>query len=641
MTLAQEVQDAGQEIEAATAADLATLLNSNIQRFLGWPYKTISGCVVDRDSAKTEALASIVYTAPEMTTVPDAIPADLVAAVIDATDSFDLENFRAAYARVAQAKSLRKTPGPQLKGTPITTVTLGIIFAQRSALPLEALADELQRMNAETPSPAWPDMVVVASTGVINYVVQFPGQSLSGDFLPPTKEALANHTPPFYIVLVLRPTGVYTFNKLMAFLIAHLVIFSPGATLPDWSHILAGASQTAVVISGYQYTLKGELLPVPRQFYNDRYFPPPSLRLESQEGDLLSTIQFVPWQDGGMILLTGKLPLEGLMIFLGKKGLERGGVICLPPDVQISYIVPITPADFNEMLNRIQRQTNMVVRSDERKLVIQKFADEGSSSPFFARLFMGLMRLRDVVYSDSARRDKFDKPYEAVTSSLINARTTANEIVELWEQHAQKVASGKIVRVRGPAIHVDEGIDNDLRKLVEGFVNAAVRVLKQGMQDLGNELQTNIGFMFQQRGAFEAGITALQDTDRSLAEYLRQTRAWSEPLVESRNAIEHSGWTLPRVTYVQTGSGVAAVEPEVSDRPVTTFVKFMLDRLCCFVEEFTAHCLERQMPDEVTITEIPRLARLAEAPERFRLTLALGGLIRWSIAYHTTPFEET
>jgi hypothetical protein len=61
------------------------------------------------------------------------------------------------------------------------------------------------------------------------------------------------------------------------------------------------------------------------------------------------------------------------------------------------------------------------------------------------------------------------------------------------------------------------------------------------MQNLGNELQVNIGFMFKKQSAFEAGIASLQATDPLLAEYLRQTRTWSEPLIESRNAIEHNG----------------------------------------------------------------------------------------------------
>lgn len=505
---------------------------------------------------------------------------------------------------------------------------------------MENFAEELECLNAQTPSREWPDMIVVASTGTINYAVQFPGESLIGDYLPPAEGALANYTPPIYVVMVMRPAGTYTFNKMAAFLVAHLGIFTPGAKLPNFSQILEGLPKTAVTISGYQYSLGGDLVPVPRQFYNDRYMPPPPILIENQEGHLLSTIQFLPWQDGGVVLLRGKLPLDGLLIFLGKEALQKTGVVRRPPDLQISYVLPITPANFNEMLGRLQRQSNMVVRRSEPKWIIRKFADEGSSSPFMARLLMGMMRIRDIIYDDT-KRDNFDTPFDVVSSSVMNARTTAKEIASLWEVHARRVSSGEIAKLQGQTIRIDESIDKELRKEVENFLNAAVRALKQGMQNLAAELKVDIGFMFRQQEAFDRGIAALHATDPALAVYLRQTRAWSERLVQSRNDVEHNGWMLPHVNYDNTGKEITPVEPEISGQPVTQFVKFMLDRLCCFVEEFTAHCLQMRMPPQITITEIPLANRLKEAPERFGLTLGVGGLPRWTIAYHVSSFEET
>jgi len=148
-----------------------------------------------------------------------------------------------------------------------------------------------------------------------------------------------------------------------------------------------------------------------------------------------------------------------------------------------------------------------------------------------------------------------------------------------------------------------------------------VRALKRGMQGLAKELGVDTGFLFKQQPAFEAGIEALQGTDPLLAEYMRQTRTWSEPLIESRNAIEHRGWSLPRVACAQQGGSIGAIAPEILGQPFTAFIDTMLDRLCCFVEEFTAHGLQRRMVPEITVTELPLNDRPAEAPERFRLRL--------------------
>lgn len=209
--------------------------------------------------------------------------------------------------------------------------------------------------------------------------------------------------------------------------------------------------------------------------------------------------------------------------------------------MKISYILPITQVQFYEMLNRFQRQSNMVVKNDPTKWTVQKFADEGAQSPFMARLLIGITRLRDVVFPDPAGRDKFDKPYEFVTTSLMNARSTAKEVTELWEGHARRVTSGEVARLQGQAIHIDESIDKELRKQLESFLNAAVRALKQGMQNVAMEMQVNIGFLFKQQGAFDTGIAALEATDPVLAEYVRQSRIWSGRLIESRNAVEHNG----------------------------------------------------------------------------------------------------
>jgi hypothetical protein len=209
MAISQEVLEAGEQIAASAGAALAGVLNAGIERVLGWPYKVASGRIVDRDGIRTEAFATVVYTAPDKTSELDlnAVPADNAAAVIDVVENIDLAGFRAAYARIAHAKRLKKSPAPRVAGLAVTTITLGIIYSQQTLLPLEKLAEELELLNARTPSREWPDMVVVGSTGAVQYAVQFPGEpSISSEFLPPAEGALSNYTPAIYVVMVMMPT---------------------------------------------------------------------------------------------------------------------------------------------------------------------------------------------------------------------------------------------------------------------------------------------------------------------------------------------------------------------------------------------------------------------------------------------------
>lgn len=643
MAIAQEASETGRQVAAVSAGTLSAALRAGIERYVGWPYKVASASVVDTSGAASDTFAAVVYTAKEKSpaAAPTQIPGDSVAVVVDAIDSLTIDNFRAAYARIACVKRLKKSPAPKLD-TPTTTITLGVIYAQRSDLPLEVLAEELDRLNAATSSMEWPDMIVVASMGAIQYAAQFPGESLSGDYLPPAEGALNHYIPAVYVVIVLRPTGTFTFNKMMSFVVAHLGIFSPGAKLSNFTEFLDGVPKIAVVISGYQYDLKGNLNPVPRSQYQDRFVPAPPFQITDRRGQHLATIQLIPWQDGGTILLKGKLPLRGLLPFFGRQDILNAGVVTRPDDLQISYVLPITPADFSSMLNRFQQRSNMLVKQPQGQWVVQKLADEGSASPFMARLFMGLMRLRDAVYSDPVARENFDKAFDFVPTSLFTARTTAKEISEIWAGHARKVAAGEVVRRQGVAIHIDENIDKELRKQVEHFLNGAARVIKQGMQGLTAQLGVEIGFMFKKQPAFERGIATLKATDPLLADYLDKSRQmWSERLIKSRIDLEHNSWFLPRVTYDTSGANVVAVEPLIAGQPVTEFVQGMLDRVCCFVEDVTAHCIQKKMAAPITITEIPLAERRSEAPERFRLTLAVGGQPRWNIFYHSSSLEET
>ena len=110
---------------------------------------------------------------------------------IDVHQCLDLEGFRAAYARIADTKNLKKVPSPHVAGTPSTTMTLGIIYAHSVALPLERFAAEFELLTrAQMPSRQWPDMLAVGSVGAISYAAHFPGDAEMGDYLPPGKVRL-------------------------------------------------------------------------------------------------------------------------------------------------------------------------------------------------------------------------------------------------------------------------------------------------------------------------------------------------------------------------------------------------------------------------------------------------------------------
>jgi len=641
-SIAQQIHSAAEALLSAVegaGAEIGEALNSALNRLLKPPYNAMSAHIVDVEGVNTQNCSNLICASSQTKVSSDSnVPADTVACVIHAALTLTAEELGYGYERIASVKRLKRAPRTHTE-TWQTDTPLGIVFAIEANEPMEKLAERMIGLNAAYPSSEWPDMVVILTRGTINYACQFEADPIGGDFLLPNEPYFP--VMPMYVHLFGRSLGIWSFNRMCALLFMQLNIFAPGTRLPEMKEVLAGVSPYGLTLGAYQFNLKAELVPVPDQMQRERapglrHLP---FRIEDGHGGLLSHIQFIPWQEGGVLRVVGKMPLEMFLVFLGpvmkdSQKIRRG-------DGEISSVLPITRIQFAEMLGKFQRQSNMIVKPEQPSWTISKLTDEGTSSPFMARLFLGMMRLRDAVYDRGSSKDEFDKPYEVVLMTILNTRETHKQILDMLAKHKREVAEGKAARVRGHSIYVDEPIDKELRRNVDDFLGSAVRVLKEGMQKVGTALQLDIGFLFKKQAAFEAGIAKLHGIHPKLAAYLRETRKWSEPLVSSRNAVWHDGWLLPKIGYRELQGSIQVTEPEVAGQRVSDFVAYMMDRVCCFVEEVTAYGLQNKVHTSVSVTEVSLRERKPDCAERFQLALAQGGTPPWSLSYHESEFEKT
>lgn len=641
-SLADRVRANGKTIHEAAADDAGPALVVGIAEVLKFPFVVSAGRLIDTAGNKTERFACVVHAARNGAAQSEDIPADNACAVVDLVEEMGIEELRAAHARALAAKSLEKSPVPHSGKTPVATVTMTVIYARRAKVPIETIAEELQCLNEVLDHADWVDMVAVSGVAVVSYGCQFAGQASLGSFLPPAKGAKDIFSPALYIIPTMQASKEGTFNKVLAFVVSYTVFFSPGVSVPNFNDIQAGICKTVVTLPGYQHNVGGDIAPVPPEHYARLLLPPRPVLVEAKgTKELLASLIYMPWQDGGVILLKGKLPLEGLMVFSGKDALTRGGVIRTGPDSQTSYVMPIKPADFVQMMTRLRHQSNMIVRQAEPKFVMEKMADEGTRTPFMARIFMGILQLRETAYPDPKERLDADKVLDQALTPLLAARTAAQQIQEGWKTHADKVASGEAVRRNGGSFEVEIAFYRTLRKEVNSFLYDAARALKEGGQKVGKHAGIDIGFMFQNPKTYQSGLEALRRADPVLAAYVQETRdTWSERLIKARNDLDHMGWVLPRIRYEVCGRQVIAHQPQIDGMPVVEFITHMLDRVSCFTEEFLAYCFQARLPEGIEITEVPMSARPDEAPARFRLTLRDGGLPIWLLTYSARKFEE-
>jgi hypothetical protein len=636
--VAEQILKSAQEILQLShkVAEIPSAVNNFLTTFLVWPY-TAGPISIQELGTDDAVFQSAIYTSATKETREGIAPmtASRVACIFHIAHTLTVDELRTGHRRIGAAKRLKR-PAPTAVGYPVHDTPLGVVFCIDSARPLEKVAEDMMELNKTAPSTEWPDMVVVLQRGTVNYAVQIEGDKIRADFLLPNTADFP--VMPMYVHVFARALGLHSLNRLSSFLFLHLQAFSPGVKLPN-EDAVQGISTMGMTLGAYQFNLKRQLVPVPDDMRTDKGAGLRNLpfRIESREGELLSHVQFIPWQEGGAIRVIGKMPLESVLVFLGP--VMKGAQVIQQENARISSVLPISRFDFLNSLQKLQAQSNMIVKPEQPKWIVSKIADEGSSSPFVARLFIGVTQLRNQVFFDEKDRDAFDKPYESTLNALLDARATANDILRLVRDHRLKVSRGEAARLAGKTIHVD-GVHKELRKHTSDFLTSAGRSLKQGMQSVAKALGIDIGFFFKNQNAFEKGLASISSSHAELADYLRAARTWAEKLNLMRNKVEHEGWILPRVGYRESGGKIEMMEPHVEGEPVSEFVGCTLDRLCCFVEEVTVYGLRVKMDSALSVAEMPLSERDPSVPQRFRLALALGGTRLWKLVYHASSFEQ-
>lgn len=631
ISLLKRCRDGGEDLSLQLCASLGPLLSPDFRiGFVGVTGEAgnvlIERALLIYTTSSAETEDSTQYVAPET-----------VAGVLHVAQCLSKDSLAEGYALIGKVKALPGHETDSVDGW--HHVPVGMIVALDCDRPLEQLVDAIATLNADIPSTRWADAVSVLSRGIINYAVQFEGGKISGDFILPNQTGGMQFA--MYIHVMVCSLGTYTFNRTCGFLFLHLGCFSRKTSLPTSKMAMEGVPRVALNVRAYMFDATDNLVPVRDEMRQDRGYGLQLMpyRIESQRGELLSRVQFVPWLGGAAIRVYGDMPLAPFIVFLGQ--VDRSPQEMKTPDGAITNILPIGRPQFELMLARFNRQSNVVIKREQPSWTISKMADEGTSSPFMARLFLNILHLRKPALDTAADIEAFEKPYELVLMSTITLRDLARDICKLIADHRSKIEQGVGARIDGRTVHLDESIDKELRRLVESFLNSSNRVMITGMKQAAKALNLDFAFFFKKESTYLNGVASLDISDPDLAAYCRKARIWSDMLNTVRNEMEHNFWSVPRVQYGVEQGRVAMIEPEIVGRTTSDFVRFVTDRILCFVEEVCVHGMQRRMPDSISINEIPLAQRPLQCPERFRLCTSGGGMPIWKILYHDTAFDET
>jgi hypothetical protein len=599
------------------------------------------GSVLDRDGQCLLEDCVVVHDA-ESPASPS-VPLDTVAFVVECHDALELDMLAGLYERTLALKLAHKerTPATPVQAYEMTTT---VVVARDTAHTLDEIAAAMARLNATTASQQWPDMIAVLSKGVISYTALLPGAATSGMYFLAAKEFDGPaHTSPMTVQLLARPAGELTLNAVLSYGVARAAVFRPTAGVSNYVPLLKGLPTHGLPIETYEFDLSGRLQPLQAQqaFAARLNFESFSITSGKQT---LGSVKFFPRQDGAVILVEGRFPIEPILAFLSSvcPAMTAEHMRFIPRNgFSVSYVLPITRSDFLGGLSQFaQRSANIRVERHEPNIVVQQTGNEGISSPFVARMWAGLMEVRDWAVENDAKRREFDAFYEHVMAGLRDVREAGREIHRIWSTHVDAVAAGTIVSRRGAQTYFSESIDRPLSAAVDTLLIASTRTIKTALQKLTAHLGRDIGCLFKAENAFQTGLTRLAQTDPALAEYLAAARTWTEPLVTARNALEHALAATDKVEYAIDHQSVSVIEPELFGAPLIESADVTVERLLCFVEETVAHCLGTRLPAGMGVHEIPVAGRDADFPRRFQLTVRPGGLPLWVLPRRVGEFRS-
>ena len=259
-----------------------------------------------------------------------------------------------------------------------------------------------------------------------------------------------------------------------------------------------------------------------------------------------------------------------------------------------------------------------------------KVSNEPSSSPLMARLFVGLIKLRDnllIVGVPADKKDALQRSFGSAHRPLYDAveavRDAAREIVSLVSSHAEAVLSGRAIHIHGTQVDITETVNKELGQAVDKLLTQSVISTKTCLQQIMTDpLGLDIGFLFQNGPDFDRGIEGLRTAgEHAFADYLCAVRnTWHEDIQELRRQIEHEGWTLDTVRYPSSKERPAIpVFPLVLGQPVDQFAATTANRVLTFVEESVVYAIQRRHHGPVMVVEVPSELRSPDDPARFRL----------------------
>jgi hypothetical protein len=610
-------------------------------------FHATAGFVIDVDNQMSDHQDVIIYDAQSSPVYRyegdnQIVSADAVAAIMEVKSVLNKSQLENAYEKIAEVKRLKKCPISDMDqkataGSLTTTGTLGIVLGFTTDIELDTLAAHCVEFNEKYETFSRPDIVVVLDVGVINYVAEFAGMRQTGDYATATSDD--GPIPPCYVHLVSRADGAYSLNRLFTHLISHLAFYPRRPSIPPFSVLLEGTSSINHTLGTYQYNTENRLVP-----YQASPLIPSEKRpfikiTDKASKEEMATLTFIPWQDGGVIKKMGKAPLIAFLALFTK---GRPPMTMKAGDSELSMVMKVTRPEFEKWPAILERQSNNTFSATLEippQFEAREIADEGTSEPFIARIFLGIMEATSNMLSPQEKHEFDERFAPMVVQPALTLRSSLLAIRKLLADHKEALRTGRIVRKAQVDPLLSERIDGPIRSHTVNFLEMAATII-EGLPLVMKFFQINIDFLADREERFARGCERVEAKHPQLSVYLQKLRPTILEVERQFKTMRFGGWNLPNVRYNVAGKIVTMAEPEIDGEPVSKYTERVFSTLMLAVEEMIMYGFSIIPRGNMGIAEVPLNQRNPINAQRFKRTMR-GHEPLWEFRWTGRSFYES
>ncbi|EKE11118.1 MAG: hypothetical protein ACD_15C00137G0015 [uncultured bacterium] len=253
----------------------------------------------------------------------------------------------------------------------------------------------------------------------------------------------------------------------------------------------------------------------------------------------------------------------------------------------------------------------------------------GSSDPFFARMVIQMLEIRDFIFRLD-QIDSFDEAYDSILQNLTEAKIVKDRCIELISKHTEGVECGRLARIDQNAIQVDECIDTDLNIWFKDFFIRG-NIATKNLIKFAKFFDYEIPFIFTETEKFEKRKAeflkkSTSDLDKYLMDLIEAHRSsWYASFVELRNKIEHESFRVPDIKYRNENGKIKPMIAKFNSLTIEEFLNLSWENLFVLCEDIVILLMTSKLPKEagLSIMHIPENKRDPEKPIRYKIIVGM------------------